>query len=268
MTTHRNPDVYVEETSAVPPSVTEVGTAIPAFIGYTEKAADPANGRNLLMVPTRVRSMKEYQNAFGSASSETIAITVNEDAATHVLSVGSMSVPAPSFLLYYAVRLFFDNGGSQCYIVSAGSYGDGSRAIPAAPGDCRRAERGCAGGRADADRHSRGGEARRRGLLALVQARPASVRQRSGTDSASSTSQAAPLSTRRARRERAASSAPITSRYGAAYYPFLRTTLNHWPSTRARPTSTSRSTAPAGGRPGPPFGPRKTDGLQRRQGAR
>jgi Bacteriophage tail sheath protein len=124
MTTHRNPDVYVEETSAVPPSVTEVGTAIPVFIGYTERAADPANGRNLLMVPTRIRSMKEYENAFGSASTEPIVITVDEDAATHVLSVRSLSVPAPSFLLYYAVRLFFDNGGSQCVIVSTGSYGD------------------------------------------------------------------------------------------------------------------------------------------------
>jgi phage tail sheath protein FI len=124
MATYRTPDVYVEEISVFPPSVAEVGTAIPAFIGYTEKAVDPAGGRPLLMVPTKIRSMKEFEDAFGFANSETIAITVNEDATTHVLSVGSLSVPAPSFLLYYAVRLFFDNGGSQCYIVSTGGYGD------------------------------------------------------------------------------------------------------------------------------------------------
>ncbi len=37
-TTYKTPDVYVEEISVFPPSVAEVATAIPAFIGYTEAA--------------------------------------------------------------------------------------------------------------------------------------------------------------------------------------------------------------------------------------
>jgi uncharacterized protein len=32
------PGVYIEEVNAFPGSVVEVATAIPAFIGYTEKA--------------------------------------------------------------------------------------------------------------------------------------------------------------------------------------------------------------------------------------
>ena len=29
-----------------------------------------------------------------------------------------------TYLLYYAVKMFFDNGGGKCYIVSVGSYAD------------------------------------------------------------------------------------------------------------------------------------------------
>ena len=32
------PGVYVQEIPSLPPSVAEVETAIPAFVGYTEKA--------------------------------------------------------------------------------------------------------------------------------------------------------------------------------------------------------------------------------------
>ena len=34
MPTYKTPGVYVEEISILPPSVAEVATAIPAFIGY------------------------------------------------------------------------------------------------------------------------------------------------------------------------------------------------------------------------------------------
>ena len=37
MPTYKTPGVYTEEISKFPPSVAEVATAIPAFIGYTEE---------------------------------------------------------------------------------------------------------------------------------------------------------------------------------------------------------------------------------------
>ena len=39
-TTYKTPGVYIEEIPKFPPSVAPVATAIPAFIGYTEKAID------------------------------------------------------------------------------------------------------------------------------------------------------------------------------------------------------------------------------------
>ena len=46
MATYRTPGIYVEEKSTLPPSVAEVATAVPAFIGYTRNGpadtADPA----------------------------------------------------------------------------------------------------------------------------------------------------------------------------------------------------------------------------------
>jgi uncharacterized protein len=124
MATYRTPDVYVEEIPVFPPSVAEVGTAIPAFIGYTEKAVNLLTNEDLLLKPTKVYSLKEYEDYFGFEKTEVIAITVTEDAATGVLTAASLNVTPPAHLLYYAVKMFFDNGGSQCYIVSAGNYAD------------------------------------------------------------------------------------------------------------------------------------------------
>ena len=44
-TTYKTPGVYVEEIPKFPPSVAPVDTAIPAFIGYTEKAQDKVGRR-------------------------------------------------------------------------------------------------------------------------------------------------------------------------------------------------------------------------------
>lgn len=35
--TYKHPGVYVEEISTIPPSIAQVDTAIPGFIGYTAK---------------------------------------------------------------------------------------------------------------------------------------------------------------------------------------------------------------------------------------
>ena len=37
---YKTPGVYIVEKSAFPNSVVEVATAVPAFIGYTEKASN------------------------------------------------------------------------------------------------------------------------------------------------------------------------------------------------------------------------------------
>jgi uncharacterized protein len=52
-TAYETPDVYVEEIALFPPSVAEVGTAIPAFIGYTE-TAPPAAAPATKPRPTKI----------------------------------------------------------------------------------------------------------------------------------------------------------------------------------------------------------------------
>ena len=67
-TTYKTPGVYVEEISVFPPSVAQVETAIPAFIGYTEKAEK--DGENLTNKPTRITSLLEYESYFGKSENE------------------------------------------------------------------------------------------------------------------------------------------------------------------------------------------------------
>ncbi|WP_042371341.1 phage tail sheath family protein [Bacteroides neonati] len=59
------PGVYIKIENAFSYSVVEAATAIPAFIGYTEKAV---NGNDSLMnVPWRISSMSEFMQYFGGA---------------------------------------------------------------------------------------------------------------------------------------------------------------------------------------------------------
>lgn len=120
MPTYKTPDVYVEEISTFPPSVAEVGTAIPAFIGYTEKAIKNQDN-DLILKPTRIYSLKEYESLYGFPKDDAIAITIADNGAGGY-QVTSITEPTTSYLLYYAVKMFFDNGGAQCYIVSVGLY--------------------------------------------------------------------------------------------------------------------------------------------------
>jgi uncharacterized protein len=109
------PGVYIEEKSAFPSSAVQVATAVPAFIGYTEKAIR-AN-KSLINVPTRITSLSEFHQFFGASPKTTY--TISEDDATGF----SIAVDAATnFNLYKSIRLFFSNGGSTCYIVSVGNY--------------------------------------------------------------------------------------------------------------------------------------------------
>ncbi len=115
MATYKTPDVYVEEISLFPPSVAEVETAIPAFIGYTEKA--DKNGESLAMKPTMIRSMVEFQRYYGGGPPITPVVKLDDDNAVAEVDLGSNS-----FYLFDSMRIYFDNGGGKCYIVSVGDY--------------------------------------------------------------------------------------------------------------------------------------------------
>lgn len=103
--TYKTPGVYVEEISQLPPTVTAVATAIPAFISYTEKAGETGEN-DLHLKPKRINSLAEYELFFGSGPITMVTSGANS-----------------RYCLYDSLKLFFHNGGSICYIVSVGLYG-------------------------------------------------------------------------------------------------------------------------------------------------
>ena len=79
--TYKAPGVYVEEIPGLAPSVAQVPSAIPIFIGYTEKAGisidDPLTSVLISDIPVseakRISSLLEYENYFG----RTVALSGN-----------------------------------------------------------------------------------------------------------------------------------------------------------------------------------------------
>lgn len=116
---YKTPGVYIEEISLFPPSVAEVETAVPAFIGYTEKAEK--RGQPLKNIPTKISSLLEYMEYFGGAYKHgSIEVKLNADNTVNTVT------PDKTFYMHDSMRQFFDNGGGNCYIVSVGDYKNNS----------------------------------------------------------------------------------------------------------------------------------------------
>ncbi len=122
MASYKTPGVYVEEIVKFPPSVAQVETAIPAFIGYTETAKKKIKD-DLIMEPVRITSLLEYVSYFGRAHQETtISVDIlNAGKASEEIIVSQPSSPSP-FGMYYHLQMYFANGGGPCFIVSTGTY--------------------------------------------------------------------------------------------------------------------------------------------------
>src|SRR5262249_24938404 len=103
------PGVYVLEVSTLPPSVAEVATAIPAFIGTTEKGPSGA------VKVAQINTLLEYEQAFGKPKPTAFSTS----------TAGAVKPPRPNLPetpLWYAVNLYFKNGGGRCYVVSVDSH--------------------------------------------------------------------------------------------------------------------------------------------------
>jgi phage tail sheath protein FI len=91
---YRAPGIYVEEVSSGSHPIAPVGTSTAAFIGVTRKG--PVN------TATLITSGAEFEKKFGGP---------------YRILKGSQE-----HYLYYAVRHFFDQGGSRCYVVRIAHY--------------------------------------------------------------------------------------------------------------------------------------------------
>lgn len=134
----KTPGVYIVEKSAFPNSVVEAPTAIPAFIGITEKAQNGAD--SLSGKPWKITSMTEFQQYFGGAPAPEFKLSVadkpelegQKELLYGIESSESnekkkyllVEKPSVLFSLYYHMVMFFANGGGTCYIVSVGTYSE------------------------------------------------------------------------------------------------------------------------------------------------
>ncbi len=114
---YKTPGVYIEEISKFPPSVAEVSTAIPAFIGCTEKGPDFA----------RITTMLDFERTFGGAKPTAFKVQTSKDEESGLpivdqVDASDVTKGQPEFLLYYCMQHFFMNGGAACYVISAGDY--------------------------------------------------------------------------------------------------------------------------------------------------
>lgn len=110
---YKTPGVYVEEISTLPPSVAEVSTAIPVFIGCTEKGPQVA----------RISTLLEYKTLFGGSKPTGFKVHASEDADSGLAVEATDATDSqPEFLMYYCMSHYFKNGGGPCYVIPAGDY--------------------------------------------------------------------------------------------------------------------------------------------------
>lgn len=126
MAQEKTPGVYIQEVNAFPNSVVEVATAVPAFLGYTAKAA--SGQADLTGKTIRLSSMAEFEQYFGGAP------PLRYDYAGPLADASFAPGGDRRFILWQSMRHFFLNGGGACYVVSLGGYG-----APDAPTEMRAA---------------------------------------------------------------------------------------------------------------------------------
>ncbi|QRX82523.1 phage tail sheath C-terminal domain-containing protein [Glaciimonas sp. PAMC28666] len=116
---YKTPGVYVVEENAFPNSVVEVATAVPAFIGCTEKALRGI--QSLQGIPTRITSLAQYTVLFGGPPTTKFSFVKAVPPATAF----AVEVDATTQSYFYnSLCIFFANGGGACWIVSVGLFGD------------------------------------------------------------------------------------------------------------------------------------------------
>ena len=123
---YKTPGVYIEEIASFPPSVAAVETAVPAFIGYTAQALDE-DGNSLSFVPKKIKSLLDFETFFGGNFVPAgYRVTLDTGSGNIVTAADPRDAGDNSrrYYLYDCIKSFYQNGGGACYIVSVGSYSD------------------------------------------------------------------------------------------------------------------------------------------------
>ena len=141
-TTLATPGVYINEINGFPNSVVPVATAVPAFIGYTPQAE--WQGQSYYNKAVKISSFAEFQAIFMLPNPPPPADPAKQYSPQYYLVAQKNPPTSGEFLtlngqcyavlpdpntiyyLYNSIRLFYQNGGGDAYIVAVGSYGPAS----------------------------------------------------------------------------------------------------------------------------------------------
>lgn len=141
-TTLATPGVYINEINGFPNSVVPVATAVPAFIGYTPQAE--YQGQSYYNKAVKISSFAEFQAIFMLPDPPAPADPAKQYSPQYYLVAQKTTptrgeyltlneqcysvLPDPNtiYYLYNSIRLFYQNGGGDAYIVAVGSYGPAS----------------------------------------------------------------------------------------------------------------------------------------------
>lgn len=104
----------------LPTSITPAETALPVFIGYTEKQIKKRSGSGKL---TKVESTAEYESIFGGPESCVVHMHLYQDNTLN----GNVIVTQPLFRMHYAIKSYFDNDGGACFIMPVATYKNAAR---------------------------------------------------------------------------------------------------------------------------------------------
>lgn len=125
----RTPGVYVQEITTLPASIAGVSTAIPAFVGYVQKAERDGEGIPMF-TPVRITSFLDYESIFGGPDPQGFNINIADVSVggnvTRTVSVNKTAMPESNFRMYYNLSMYFANGGGPCWIVPVGFYATSS----------------------------------------------------------------------------------------------------------------------------------------------
>ncbi len=123
LSSYKTPGVYVQEIRKLPPSIAQVETAIPVFIGYTQKA-ERESFKDLQMKPTRIRSLNDYELLFGTTEAAPMELEINTNSVTGRSAIKVELKEPVKYMMYYAVQMFYANGGGECFVISVGDLTD------------------------------------------------------------------------------------------------------------------------------------------------
>lgn len=142
LSTIKTPGVYIDAVNAFPNSVVPVATSVPAFVGYTPQAS--YEGKSYTNVPMRISSFAQFQAIFCYPDPAAPAAAAKQYSPQYYLVAQKSQpdkgdsieiegtyysiLPDPNtiYYLYNSIRLFYENGGGDAYIVSVGIYGPAS----------------------------------------------------------------------------------------------------------------------------------------------